>query len=243
MRPRPPVVLVHGAWQTAATWDLVAPALRDRGHDVFTVALTGLEGVAGELTPDITLDTHIDDVLRVLESRNLRDATLVGHSYAGMIVTGVANRAESRIARLVYVDGFIPEDGQSAMQLMPPPVQSMFRDQAAASGDGWLLKSSDRLLDLWGLQPGPARDFVNTRLCDFSINCFEQPVSMPHVRTSTIPRTYIACVGEAYAARPVFERFAAHARSAGWDHHELPTGHACHVEMPDAFIDLLVSAC
>src|SRR3989442_13876183 len=110
-------VLVHGAWQTAATWDLVVPMLRRGGHQVFTPSLTGLEGDPGELTDQVALETHIQDVLRLMDSEQLQGATLVGHSYAGMVITGVVERAPTRVARLVYVDAFIPKNGQSAMQL------------------------------------------------------------------------------------------------------------------------------
>src|SRR5947199_8287268 len=146
-------VLVHGAWQTAATWDLVVPLLRRGGHQVFTPSLTGLEGDPRELTDQVTLDTHIENVVRLMESEDLQNATLVGHSYAGMVITGVVERGPMRVARLVYVDAFIPKNGQSAMQLLPETIQSMFREQAKVN-DGWRLPASDRQLDLWGLKDG-----------------------------------------------------------------------------------------
>jgi pimeloyl-ACP methyl ester carboxylesterase len=234
------VVLVHGAWQSAATWDLVAPKLRDT-CDVHIPLLTGLEPAAGALTPEITLDTHVGDVLRLIESRGLEDVTLVGHSYAGMIITGVAEHAHAGLARLVYVDAFVPDDGQSALQLLPPPIQAMFRDQARAEPDGFRLRGGERQLDLWGLKEGPARDFVRSRLCDFSLNCFAQPLMLPANAAATLDRAYIACVGEGYPAKAAFDRFARRARAEGWQYYELPTGHDCHVEMPDAFSGLLAN--
>lgn len=234
-------VLVHGAWQSAATWDLVAPALRQGGHRVLTAKLTGLDAGAGELSREVKLDTHVQDVWRLMAAEDLRDVTLVGHSYAGMIITGVAEHSHARLARLVYVDAFIPRDGQSAMQLLPEAIQATFRDQAGAEGDGWLLRGSARQLDLWGLREGPAREFVRSALNDFSINCFEQPIELPADRAATLDRTYIACVGEGYPARAVFKQFSERGKNGGWRYHELPTGHDCHVEMPDEFIKLLTS--
>src|SRR5690242_17944771 len=111
-----PIVLVHGAWQTAATWDLVAPLLRDAGHQVICARLTGLE-TDSELTSEVTLTTHIDDVVGLLESEDLHDVTIVGHSYAGMVISGVADRAHDRLKRLVYADAFVPCHDQSAMEL------------------------------------------------------------------------------------------------------------------------------
>src|SRR6266550_2053740 len=205
------VVLVHGAWQSAATGDLVAPRLQTGGCDVHAPLLTGLGSAAGELTPGITLDTHIGDVVRLIERQDLADVTLVGHSYAGMIITGVAERARARLARLVYVDAFVPDDGQSALELLPPQIQTMFRDQANAEPDGFRLRAGERQLDLWGLEEGPAREFVRSRLCDFSINCFEQPVTLATSAAAKLDRTYIACVGDGYPAKVAFDPFAARA--------------------------------
>jgi len=242
MSRAPIFVLVHGAWQTAATWDLTVPILRRAGRQIFTPSLTGLEGNAGELTDRVTLDTHIENVVRLLESEQLQGATLVGHSYAGMVITGAAERAPGRVAHLVYVDAFVPGHGQSVMQLIHETIQTMFREQAKANGDGWRLPASDRQLDLWGLKEGASRQFVKDRQSDFSIKCFEQPIQLPRNVAVKLPRTYIACVAEDYPARAVFSPFAARAKADGWSSYELRTGHDCHVEMPEAFCKLLLSA-
>lgn len=233
-------VLVHGAWQSASTWDLVLPSLRDAGHTVYVPTLTGLGTQAHQLSPEVNLDVHIRDVVGFLNSEDLADVTVVGHSYAGMIITGAAEEASARFARLVYVDAFVPEDGQSAMQLLPEPFQKVFRDEAAAKGDGWRLPASEAKLDIWGLKEGPARDFVRSHLCDFTINCFEQPVSLPTNASSKIPRVFIACVAEEYPARVAFQPFSERAKREGWTYHELPTGHDCHAEMPEEFCKLLL---
>ena len=235
-------VLVHGALQTAATWDLVVPVLAAAGHEVHTPLLTGTEGRGFELTSEVTLDTHIDDVVRFLEGRDLQDVILAGHSYSGMVITGVAERARKRIEHLIYVDAFIPDDGQSALQLLPPSIQQMFRDQAKAEPDGFRMRPTESLLDVWGLKPGPARNFVRARMSDFSLNCFAQPIALPSRAATTLDRTYIVCVADGYPARAAFEPFARRARAEGWHYHELPTGHDCHVEMPNEFASLLVSS-
>jgi pimeloyl-ACP methyl ester carboxylesterase len=233
-------VLVHGAWQGASTWDLVVPRLWAAGHRVYTPTLIGLGANAHRLTPLVNLDMHIQDVVGVINYERLQDVILVGHSYAGMIITGVAEFAKERLERLVYVDAFVPGDGQSAMQLFPERFQTAFHDQARTEGDGWRLLGSEKRLDLWGLKEGPARDFVRSKLCDFSINCFEQPLMLPTNAAATLDRTYIACVGDGYPARPVFAQFAERAQAEGWRTYELPTGHDCHVEMPEAFCELLL---
>jgi pimeloyl-ACP methyl ester carboxylesterase len=234
-------VLVHGAWQTAATWDPVVPLLRTAGHRVFAPVLTGIDPGASRLTREVGLDTHVSDLVQLLETFDLREVVLVGHSYAGMIITGVAEHAAPRIAKLVYVDAFIPEHGVAAIRFFPPPLQERLRAEAAQEGDGFRLRASDRQLDLWGLKPGPAREFARARLHDFSLRCFEQPLDAPAGRARGLARAYLACVGSEYPARPIFARFYQRARSEGWPNQELPTGHDCHIETPEPFVRSLVS--
>jgi len=235
-------VLVHGAWQTASTWDLITPRLRAAGHAVIVPLLSGLQNDADLLCPTVGLQTHIADVVAAVIQDDLRNVILVGHSYAGMIITGVADRVSDRLDHLVYVDAFVPDAGQSALDLLPEAVAQMFRRQARESGDGWLLRAGEGQLDMWGLRNGPERDFVRARLSDFSLRCFEEAIELPANAAAKLPRTFIACEAEGYPARPVFQRFADRAKQEGWGYHELPTGHDCHVEMPDAFVGKLLRA-
>jgi pimeloyl-ACP methyl ester carboxylesterase len=112
-------VLVHGAWQGGSTWDLITPKLQRAGHKVFTPVLTGLGADSHRLSPAVNLDTHIDDVTGLLEGEGLQEITLVGPSYAGMVISAVADRESGRLSRLVYVDAFVPGDGESALDLLP----------------------------------------------------------------------------------------------------------------------------
>jgi len=234
-------VLVHGAWQGASTWGLIVPKLQLAGHRVFVPTLTGLGGDSQRLTSDVGLGTHIDDVTDMLVAENLEAATLVGHSYAGMVITGVADRQSARLARLVYVDAFIPEDGDSALDLLPETIQKLFQEQAKSVGQGWRLPANENLLDLWGLQPGPEREYVKARLCDFSLRCFEQKLQLRSKLAPLIDRKFVAAVGENYPARAVFQRFSEKARREGWVCEQLPTGHDCHVEAPEALVAILLA--
>jgi pimeloyl-ACP methyl ester carboxylesterase len=230
-------VLVHGAFQSGATWDWVAPRLKEQGRTVIVATLTGL-GPGGVLSETVTLDTHIRDIVDLLEREHLRDVVLVGHSYAGLVITGVAEHARDRLRHLVYVDALVPEHGQSGMDILPAPTQEAFR-ALAREGGGWRMRANDRLVDLWGLEHGAARQFVEARLCDFTIRCFEQPLNAPTRAAGALPRTYIASVKEGYPAKVVFDPFAARARREGWAYHELPTGHDCQAETPDELSRLL----
>jgi pimeloyl-ACP methyl ester carboxylesterase len=234
-------VLAHGAWQGVSTWDLIVPKLQRAGHKVFTPVLTGLGADSHRLSPAVNLETHIDDVASLLKSEGLQEITLVGHSYAGMVITAVAETEGRRLKRLVYVDAFVPRDGESALDLLPEDIQESFREQARTKGEGWRLPASESVLDLWGLKPGTAREYVRARLCDFSLRCFEQKVRLPSNAAAILPKAFIAAVGQNYPARSVFEPFGKKARHERWDYHELPTGHDCHVEASEAFVSLLLA--
>jgi pimeloyl-ACP methyl ester carboxylesterase len=233
-------VLVHGAWQSAGTWDRLAPLLEEQGHTVITPVLTGLGTDQGRLSPDITLRHHVDDVSRLLS--DLPPVSLVGHSYAGMIISGVAETNPTKVQRLVFLDAFIPEDGQSVLDLLPPEIGAHFRDIARKQGNGWRLPGGEGQLDLWGLEPGEARDFVRARLCDFSLRCFEEPLPLPANRKASLPATFVACIAERYPARPFFKPFVVKARASGWEIAELKTGHDCHVENPTEVANILLAA-
>lgn len=233
-------VLVHGAWQSAGTWDLLRPLLEKQGHTVITPILSGLGIDQSRLSPEITLQQHVADVSRELST--LPQVILVGHSYAGMIISGVAETTPSKLRRLVFLDAFIPEDGQCVLDLLPPEIGAHFRDIAQKQGAGWRLPGGESQLDLWGLEPGEARDFVRSRLCDFSLRCFEDRLSLPANRKAAIPATFVACVAQRYPARPFFQPFAEKARASGWNVAEVKTGHDCHVERPDEIAEILLAA-
>lgn len=234
-------VLVHGAWQSTGTWDRLIPLLEMRGHTVITPVLSGLGTDESRLSPDITLRQHVEDVSGELPGL-AGQVILVGHSYAGMIISGVAETNPDRVRRLVFLDAFLPEDGQCVLDLLPPEIGAHFRDVAREQGNGWRLPGGEGQLDLWGLKPGEARDFVRARLCDFSLRCFEEPLALPANRRASIPATFVRGIAQGYPARPFFAPFAAKARAFGWQVTELKTGHDCHVERPGEVADALLSA-
>lgn len=239
MRSASPLILIHGAFQTAATWDLVIPHLERAGRAYVVARLTGLEDDNRELTEGVTLNTHVRDIVALLERENLSSVSLVGHSYAGMVITGVAEQARSRLAHLVYVDALVPEHGQSALDILPEATRRTFQT-LAAQGGGWRMTPTEHLLDLWGLEEGSARAFVRERLADFSLRCFSEPVDAPTHAAHQLPRSYIASVKPDYPARRVFEPFAERARREGWLLGELPAGHDAQAELPEALCQLLL---
>src|SRR5512145_1133775 len=132
-------LICHGAWSAGWAWKKVRPLLRAAGHEVFTPSYTGLGERAHQASRAINLETHVADVLGVIDCEDLRDIVLVGHSYGGMVATGVADRVRDRIARLVYLDAFVPGHGQSLFDMLPRQERARRQEEANARGDGWLV--------------------------------------------------------------------------------------------------------
>ena len=127
-------VLVHGAWAGGVVWRQLAPRLRKAGHEVYAPTLTGIGERKHLLSREIDLDTHIQDVIGVVEEEDLSDIVLVGYSYGGMVISGVADRVPEKVASLVYLDAFVPENGQSLLSLLPHD-----RRHATVPGEDWLV--------------------------------------------------------------------------------------------------------
>lgn len=224
-------LVVHGAWSAGWAWKKMRPLLRARGHDMFTPTHTGL-GERGHLAnPDIDLETHIADNLGVLEFEDLRNVILVGHSYGGMVATGVADRARERIAKLVYVDAFAPRDGDSVFSLTPERRTTM-TEAAKKSGGGWKLPPNPMPPDT----PEADRAWAMPRRLPQPIKTFEQPLRLKNGEL-TLPRHYIYCK----RCRPDdgFRRFYERAKQEGWGHDEIDASHNPNITAPEALAVLL----
>lgn len=132
-------VLVGGAWIGGWAWQRVARRLRQRGHDVYPVTLTGLGERVHLARPEVDLETFIADVVNLLTFEDLAGVTLVGHSYAGIVISGVADRAPERVARLVFCDSAPFVDGEAYLDILPADAQTALRGTVASTGDGWRL--------------------------------------------------------------------------------------------------------
>ena len=148
-------VLVHGGWHGGWCWQKVIPFLEAAGHEVYAPTLTGLAERASELSPDVGLDTHIQDIVGLLEEKHLQGVILVGHSYGGMVITGVVDQVPERIAHLVYLDTFVPRDGESMADVSPMVIR-LLRIQAQIQDDGWRIASQGT----YGVTTEPDRSWV-----------------------------------------------------------------------------------
>ncbi len=212
-------VLVHGMGAGGWQWREVADQLRQAGHEVITPTLTGLGERAHLLTPEIDLETHITDISSVIECEELSDVVLVGHSYGGMVVTGAADRQFSNIDTLIYLDAFLPEDGQSVMDLQPPDRIDYYNEIAKEKGDGWRIPTPPG--EFWKLtDPEDIAQFDRLKV-DHPLAALKQPVQLTNQRPKN--RAYVWASG--FTPSP-FEKFAAACREDnGWLYREIDSGH------------------
>ncbi len=237
-------VLVHGGWHGGWCWQKVIPFLEEASHEVYAPTLTGLAERASELSPDVGLDTHIQDIEGLLVEKNLHGVILVGHSYGGMVITGVVDQVPERIAHLVYLDTFVPRDGES-MADSSPIVKRWLRKQAQAHGDGWRVDSQGT----YGVTTEPDRSWVLRSVTPQPLKTLEQPL---HLKNSAIvsatPRTHIECTGGGFffslmrriLVRRILAPRALPPKEAGWRLRQLPTGHDAMITMPRELADLLL---
>jgi pimeloyl-ACP methyl ester carboxylesterase len=224
-------VVAHGAWSAGWAWKKMRARLRDLGHELWTPTYTGLGERAHLASPDITLDTHIEDVCALLVMEDLRDVILVGHSYGGMVATGVADRVSARIARLVYLDAFVPRDGQSVLDLQPPEIRERMT-RAVLDGDGWRMPPNPPPPDT----PEEDLAWMTPRRMGQPAKTGTQQIRLTGA-VERLPRTYIYCV----RARPgdVFRQFADRAKAEGWQYFEIDASHNPHITAPDALARML----
>ncbi len=212
-------LVCHGAWGGGWSWRKVRPLLRAAGHEVFTPTYTGLGERAHLAHAMIDLETHIQDVLGVIEYEDLHDIILVGHSYGGMVATGVADRVPGRIGHLVYLDAFVPADGESLNDLTG-------NADTAGLVEGWLVPPRPSAPDTapddlaWGA----------ARRRHQSVRCFVQKLRVTHP-SPAFPRTYIHCTKK--SGHDNFQQFADRFRDdAAWRFLAIDASHSPNITAP-----------
>ena len=227
-------VLVHGAWHGGWCYRDTAKALRDAGHTVFTPTLTGVGERAHQSACTITLETHIRDICGCLEAEELDDVVLCGHSYGGMVVTGVADRMPQRIRSLVYLDAFVPEHGESLIgvldKALAPDIAAMFVGGfRGAALEGHSGRTQPIPAEVFNVAQAN-RAWVDRRCVPQALATFEMPVLLSGGIDKIASRLYILADG--WDPSP-FRHFAAKFDSApGWRITKLPCGHDVMVDLP-----------
>jgi pimeloyl-ACP methyl ester carboxylesterase len=230
--PNKTFLVCHGAWGGGWSWKKMHPLMQAAGHRLVTPTYTGLGERAHLASPAVDLETHIQDLLNVIHFEDLQDIVLVGHSYGGMVATGVADRARDRIEQLIYLDAFVPRNGQSLFDLNGPAVNSM--RASAKGGEGWRVPPNPVSADTSRAD----RDWLIPRRLHMPIKCFETKLKLLNGETS-LPRSYIYATRT--AAADTFAQFAARARSeCGWRYFEIDASHSPNVTAPEALMALLL---
>ena len=201
------------------------------GHEFFTPSYTGLGERAHLASKTNDLETHIQDVLGVIKYEDLRDVVLIGHSYGGMVVTGVADRARDHVAELIYLDAFVPGNGQALVDFLGAEERQRLLG-SVKTGDGWRVTPNP-------IPPDTSVEdiaWISQFRMPQSVRCFEQPISLQ--TELSVPRSYIHCTR--YADKTPFGQFADRARrTAGWRFYELDASHSPNITAPAAMMDLL----
>ena len=231
-------VLVHGAWGGAWIWRRVLGPLRAAGHEVHAVTLTGDGERAHLRRAEITLRTHIDDVLGLIDAEELREITLVGHSYAGQVITGVADallaRGAGALRQLIYIDAMVPLPGEGWGSNHAPEVVAA-RRAAAAAHDNALPPPDPRDFGI----DGADRDWLLRRQVPHPFGPYREPMPFDAERWAAVPRCFIDCTQPAYATIDG-SRVRVRAQP-GWRIVELATGHCPMVSAPQALVQHLLA--
>ena len=221
---KPTIVIVHGAWGGAWAFRRVEALLREKDYIVYRPQLTGLGERVHLATPDVGLSTHINDVVNMILFEDLHDIILVGHSYGGMVITGVADRVPDRIRRIVYLDAFVPNDGESVMSLI-------------GSRADWLkpMIKGDFIVPPWVKPDQPLPKDVPQPL-----KTFTEPIALKNSSARQIPTTYILTVEKGH--KPEDDDFAsqaARAKERGWIVWQLEADHNAQWSAPEALVEML----
>jgi pimeloyl-ACP methyl ester carboxylesterase len=220
-------LLVPGAWLGGWCWRYVAADLRANAHTVIPATLTGLGERAHLLSREIDLDTHISDIVAMFEYRELHDVILVGHSYGGTVITGVAERVPDRIQRLVYLDASVPRDGDSNDTVIGPVMAEQLRASAVSEGEGWKVPPTPYVVGQ--LSGHPLREWVTARLKPHPLRPFAEPVRLSSAEAAGLPRAFIQTTQS-----DLYRGLIARARQAGWYCQEIGGGHYAMITEPNA---------
>jgi len=227
---------VHGAFHGGWCWRCVADRLTAAGARVFAPTMTGLGERAHLLNAQVGFDTFVQDVVGLIMAEELTGIVLVGHSFGGAVITGVADRVPDRIAQLVYLDAIVPENGRSALSLLPPETQAIrLRTARATQGGLTIPLPTETMFDL---PPGPDRDWVARHITPHPLASYTDPVMLNAPVGNGRPKLYIRCTDPVYpAVVPSYDRVRA---EGGWAIADIGTGHDAMVSAPEALTDMLL---
>jgi pimeloyl-ACP methyl ester carboxylesterase len=233
-------VLAHGSWHGGWCWAHVADRLREAGHVVYTPSYTGMGERAHLLHKGITIETFVDDLVQVFEGDDLKNVVLVGHSFGGVPITGVADRIPERIAQLVYLDAVVLASGKHAFSVYPPDEAAARIQSAEHATNGLAVPVPYPLPAVWGLgQEGdPDYEWARSQLSPHPLHSYTTALTLRGPVGNNLPRTYVHCIKPSH---PLLEDSRNLVRSLpGWQWLELAAPHEAMITHPAAVANLLL---
>ena len=228
-------MLVHGAWHGGWCWRRVADRLERKGHKVYAPSLTGLGDRSHLIATRPTVTTHIDDIANIIRFEDLQRVILVGHSYGGLVISGVAEKVLPQIASIVFLDAFVPQNGQIDHEHVAAGTarQRQRRDQARrprhSAGQAAYFNVNEK-----------DRAFVDRKCTPQPIGTYGDPVKLTGAREKIAKKTYIRAKGFNSGG---FDAIAARLKAdPSWNVHDMPCGHDAMIDMPDRLTELLLAA-
>jgi pimeloyl-ACP methyl ester carboxylesterase len=234
-------ILIHGSWHNGSAWHKIEKLLKQQQVAVLAPTLSGFESFDQPATREIGLHTNIQDIVDLIVQQDLNDVILVGHSYSGLVISGVAEQVPERIAKLIYLDAFIPDDNQSLFDIIGKESEQYYRGIAVgADGKG----KADGVEDGWLLPPGQPQDYgvtdpedvawLRPRMVYTPIRTFEEAVRIENPAAQVIPRVFIRCTDF-----PYLQPFEKKAKELGWEMHSINTGHDAMLTEPEEVVRIL----
>jgi pimeloyl-ACP methyl ester carboxylesterase len=235
-------VFAHGSWWGGWSWTRVAERLRYRGNKVYAPSFTGMADRAHLLSREITIATFVEDLVGVIECEELLDVVLVGHSFGGVPISGVADRIPERIAQLVYLDAVVLDSGMHAFSIYPAAEAEARIRAAELATDGLAVPvPTPPLPDVWGLGTtgDPDHDWVARRMSPHPLRTYTTALTLRGTVGNDLPRTYVCC---SQPPHPALEASRKLVRSwSGWEWIELSAPHGCIITHPDEVVELLLT--
>ena len=230
-------VLVQGAWIGSWYWKRVREQLQAAGQHVFTPTLTGLADRPHLLSRDINLDTHILDVVNLIQWEELSDIVLCGHSYGGCVVTGVADRLPNRIRTLMYLDAFVLEDGENLAQHLPADQYNQLLEGSRTLGEGWKVPPIPP--EVFNVNPADA-EWVRRQYTVHPLKCFEQRIKLTGGINQVKSVMYI--LAEGFLEGSPFPPFYDKAKTKSWKTVTMSCGHLPMLDQPEELTKILLQA-
>jgi pimeloyl-ACP methyl ester carboxylesterase len=225
-------VLVHGAWHGGWCWRHVSDILERKGHKVFAPTMTGLGERSHLLTKDVNLTTHITDISNVIEWENLSNVVLVAHSYGGIIASGVAERLHEKISSIVFLDAFMPENGESLLEKSSPAFVDAIKS-AIAKGDAGIKAPPSAA---FGVEEKD-RAWVDAKTSPQPVGTYTEKAVYTGGREMIAKKTYIRAKG--YSST-TFDGNLAKVKATGiWKTHELDSGHDAMLIIPEQLTEII----